>query len=378
MLEQTTIKKSLHNIYELIYCYKIALKELMNDEVEKTDYESIKQSYSLIEKKYLDFEISIYRNIEKKHFPFTQIFDLENETPYILDSLETEIFRNYIGLYNNGEKGKVEELSKTFNCSNAKIQSCIGKIIESFMDLSVQEQILNERNKLIKENIKNENLKKKVLNKKIEFFTITENLQEILKMNKIYTINDLIKMDYKKLEKINFENGYDSDLVIFPKRLINEVHDLGLQFEKLENTFKKMYESDKKLPNDFLEKLKEHTNKIETILDIKSIEQFEPEIIKTLDLNERIEVDTNSNVEYRQNKYADMLEESYKNIVDIVIKKNLMKQITPEQIIRKEFPDMIDEEVDFILGDCTELFEINTPTFEPKYKLRKTIFINKN
>ena len=93
--------------------------------------------------------------------------------------------------------------------------------------------------------------------------------------------------------------------------MINEVHDLGLQFEKLENTFKKMYESDKKLPNDFLENLKEHTNKIETILDIKSIEQFEPEIIKTLDLNERIEVDTNSNVEYRQNKYADMLEESY-------------------------------------------------------------------
>lgn len=381
MIEQQTIKKSLNNIYSLILSYQMALKQLKYEEIEEeTKFENLKHFHKEYERKHLDFEISIYKNITNKLFPFTQIFDLKNETPYMLDSKETEIFRQYIGLYTDGEMETPKELSKTFSCSEDKIKTCIGNIIESFMNLEVQEQILKERNKIIKENITNKNLKEKILNRDIEFLTMTDNLLEILKMNKIYTINDLIEMDFNKLYKINLENGYNAKLITFPRRIIDEIHDLGLHFNKLEKNFKIMYEADKQLPQGFLEKvnIKTHTKKVETILDLINAQQFEPEIISALDLNERITVDTNINSGYKKNKYLDMIEEIHANILIQIIPKISNKEITSEQIIRKEFPEMMDEEVEFVLGDCVDLFGINTPTFEPKYKLRKTYYMDKN
>lgn len=337
MIEEKVIKESLQNLYDLIDNY-------YNNYLEKNKSKNL-QEYKL-------YQTSIYRNISEKLIPFTQIFDLKNENPYILTDFETEVLRNYIGIYNNGKKQTKKEISKIFKVSPQTIDRTLKRIIRDFMAPSYQQQFLDERNELIKQSITNKN-KNKILELDISFLNITENLEEILRLENINTINDILNIDIEQIEKININHGYYSHLKIFPKSIINEIHSIGLNFKR-EKLLKKTNDELKKLEIQIEEVLsiEPKTQKLKTVADILLAQQFEPELLNIYSIEEILEINwllCNSK-----------LEEAYKNFIlsQVIIKKDNRVVKDNRGLVKRNFPYMDGYEIDEIMDDTESLFDI--------------------
>lgn len=92
-------------------------------------------------------------------------------------------------------------------------------------------------------------------------------------------------MDVKDIQKLNLNS--DIDIVIFPKKIIDTIHALGLKFkDELEDKFIQMYirmgRADKKISEALKSRLKAFGINIETKIELFSIYKFEPEALNIL------------------------------------------------------------------------------------------------
>lgn len=353
MIDENVIKKSLQNLYDLI-----------NDYHEKLAKNNKKKKYGLTQE-YLDYNASIYRNIETKLIPFTQIFDLKNENPYILNDFETEVLRHYIGIYNEGKKQTKTEISKIFNVSPKTIDRALKTIIKDFMNPSYQQQFLDERNQIIKKAITNKNNKQKILNQDINLLYITKNLEEILRQANINTIRDLINIDNEIIEQINIEHGYYSNLRIFPKSIINEIHNMGLSFKR-ETMLKNKNEilNKMEIPIEDLLKIQNNTVKLKTVSDILLAKQFEPEILETFSIEEMLEIDWLFS-DYRLN---DAYQNFMPNLIKIQTERKVVWNI--RELIERDFPYLQDYEIDEMMKNATTQFSIYEKSEEEQESLK--------
>lgn len=301
MLEQEVLK----NLYKLIEQYYRILKK----QYKRRDY-----NYKQVEKKpdelkqsILNYETSIFKNIDQKQIPFTQLFQLNKKTIYALNPQETEILRNYLGVYDNGKKQSVLEISKRFNITTSKTTSILKRIIDMFETKTGQELISEERNKEIKKRITNKTYKEKILNSDIKFLNITDNFMNVLRMEKINTVDDLLKITKKQIRNMNKQYGYYYSLEIIPKRLIDEIHEFGLKFEN-ELMISLMFQNFKGIE---IDSDKTIGSTFDTLTDAICARQFEPELLYRLNLEDNLKIDNKLNRGYMQEKYEEYLSEAY-------------------------------------------------------------------
>lgn len=371
MLEEQTIIKSLSNLYELIDKYYSVLqkKEKRNHH---DNFERLKTENTELEQQVLDYRVSIYKNIKKKKIPFTQLFDLKINNPYMLNDTETEIIRQYIGIYTEGKKQSIEYLSNIFDITSIEINRIINSILKDFLNPYFQREFLKERNEMIKKNLKNQKLLNKLLDEDIEFLNIYENMIYIFRSKNINTLKDLLNMDFRIIKDINKEYGQDSKKILFPEKIINEIHDLGLDFKN-----KTYIECTKPFEKTQNEKIKSITNnKIESILDLACAYQFEPEIIKTFNIKERLELDKIMGYLDFKEGYINFIEEIKTEIEDKITKNKVASTI--EDLIRHEYPYMFEEDIELYIEDSKKMFEITKQEDEPQYVYKKRFLIDKN
>lgn len=371
MTQEEIIKKSLDNLYTLIETYYVRLKQKYLKQKNKIEYQIIEYAHTKVQQQLLDYEISIYKNIKNKLIPFTQIFDLNNNNPYMLNDFETEVLRQYIGLYNEGKKQSIKEISKTFNVSSSKIHNTLKIIIEYLAYSETQEYILKERNKLIKENINNKKLKRKIINLDISFLNITANLQEILRNNNINTIKDIININPETIEKINIEYGYFTSLIIFPKSIVEEIHQLGLKFkyEKYISEIIKEFDAINKPIKEILD-IETNSIKIKTFLDIISAQQFEPEILNALELENRLQIDDLINESHLREKYLEILIKMEYTNNKQKHERKIVSNI--EELAKRQLPYLSEEEVYMMLQEAETPFKLKQETKDNE-KINKRI-----
>ena len=296
-------EKVRQNLYKLIEQYYRILKKQYKKETH--DYKIIEQVPSELKQNILNYETSIFKNIKLKQIPFTQLFNLNQKTIYALSPLETKILRNYVGIYDDGQKQSVEEVSKKLNITTSRVSATLKRIMDIFETETSQKLIINERNKEIKDRIFNKEFKEQILNSDIRFLNITDNFIEILNSENINTVGDIIKLTEDKIEKINIEYGYYNSLKIIPNRLIEEIHSLGLRFED-EIIISQMFHN---FDGVIIDSNSTIGNTFNTIKDAISARQFEPELLSRLNLEDNFKIDTKINKGYMQDKYIDMSEE---------------------------------------------------------------------
>lgn len=303
--------KCLKNLYNLINHYYNKVLELYQTELEKSNFEELDTVYNWSKHQLLDYKVSIYKNIENKKIPFIEILDINNNEPYNLTLLEAEFLRNYIGLYDKGKKPTVKELNKRFGISNEEINIILQNIMIKFGEETFQENIIEERNKFIRENI--QTLHDKILEYDISFLNITDNFIEILRIENINKIKDIINLNKEQIIKMNVEYGYNAKIVVFPKRIINEIESLGLKFknELMINQLFDEIENEKISPKEKL------GNKLKTTIDLICARQFEPEILNRLDVEQQLYIDEEFNNGYLIDGYNDMEEDALGQITQL-------------------------------------------------------------
>ena len=281
------------NLYKLIeQYYKILKKQYKRTNLEYSMIEipnEIKQSIE-------NYEISIFKYINNKQILFTELFKLKQERIYTLNEFETELLRNYIGIYDNGQKQSVQEVSRRLNITTSKASSTLKQIIDMFESETGQLLLINERNNEIKNRIYDEEYRTKILNSDITFLNITDNFIEILREENINTVGELLKITKTQIQNMNIKYGYYDNLEIIPQRLIDEIDELGLKFEKqkmIDAMFKKFKDEQK---ND---------KKSNAIIDAISARQFEPELLDKINYINDSRIDLVLNAGYIQKKYIE-------------------------------------------------------------------------
>ena len=185
--------------------------------------------FNLYSKISFHFGSDIEEMCKKTKIPFTQIFDLNNDTPYDLKIKEANIIRIYIGLYDNGQSMNIEYISRLYNESYRAMSYDIGEIMRKMFKYST---LIEERNALLKEGLKSKKLKEKILNSDLEILNISEHFLQEFRNNDLNTVNDLISIDSKTMKDITEKLS----LEIFPLHIINCIHNIGLRFnEEIEN-----------------------------------------------------------------------------------------------------------------------------------------------
>ena len=315
---------------------------MLEDKVRKNLYKIIDQYYKILKKQYkrteysykiekipcelkqnlLNYETSIFKYIEEKRIPFSELFKLKQEQIYSLNELETELLRNYVGIYDNGKKQTIEEVSKRLNIPKSKASTTLKEIMDIFESEAGQKLLINERNKETKDNIYNKDYRKQILNSDITFLNITDNFMDILRQENINTVEDLIKITEKQVESINFKYGYYPELRIIPNRLIEEIHSVGLRFTD-EIMISQMFHTYQGITINQKIKLGKEFNSLK---DAISARQFEPELLSRLILDEYIIVDRKINESYMEEKIIDMDQAS--KLYCYKLQENIEKGIT--------------------------------------------------
>lgn len=368
-------EKIINNMYNLINKFYRNLKISNNNEIKI--YDDFKQENTDLEQVLLEYNASIYKNIEQKQLLFEQILDVREESAYTLTEIETEILRQYIGIYNDGEGRNLETIAKIFNKSSEKIKEVLEQALLEMLNPFFQEQVLTERNEIIKEASQNKFMKQQLLEQDINFLIMTDNLEEIFKLMNINTIKDLLNIDAKTIQYLNIQYGYNTNFKVFPKRIIKQIHELGLEF-KNEELIKKLHRAYIKLDEIPLEKIDIEVPVLhmETVYDLVCAQQFEPELLDTLDLNEKLYVDRMISGNYRQREYLKLIdeirEEQTKAHKDIRVVKNI------KGLVEKEYPYLDDVEIDLIEKDINNIFEIKNDYTEDEKRFLKTYFSEKN
>lgn len=308
MLEE----KVRNNLYKIINQYYKILKS----QYKRTEPTyKIEQEPSELKQNLLNYETSIFKNIENKHFSFTELFKLDKEIIYSLNPYETEILRIYVGIYDDGKKQSVQEVARRLEIPSSRVSNTLKKIMDNFESKKGQELLIRERNKDIKEKIQNYEYRKQILNSDITFLNITDNFIDILREEKINTVEDLLKITEEQVERINIQYGYYPNLKIIPKRLIDEIHNIGLKFED-EIMISQMF-------HEYIGVTINPKIKIDksfgSIKDIISARQFEPELLSALILKKYLMIDKKINEGYMEEMIMDMSENilAYKEEIEM-------------------------------------------------------------
>lgn len=170
-----------------------------------------------------------FEECQKLMIPFTQIFDLKNDNPYNLTKEEANIIRIHIGLYNNGEPQNIEHISKLYDKSFTTI---FKQIILIAQKLANNTNLIKERNELLREGVKSQRVKEKILNLDLDVLDISEQFVQELKAYNINTIKDLITIEPETMKTITEELCLEA----FPLHIIECIHSIGLNFiEEIEN-----------------------------------------------------------------------------------------------------------------------------------------------
>lgn len=296
------IENCLKNLNSLINEYYKKIKKDYQKEINKNKFDKLERIHGQKKQQLLEYETSIYKNIEHKKLAFIEILDTKNETPYIFTNLEAQILRHYIGLYDQGKKQPITEISKRFGLPKTKISKILNEIMLYFSTEVFQSIFIEERNEIIRRNL--EILKKEILEYDITFLNITDNFIEILRKEKINTVKDILNINYKQIKNMNIEYGYSSKIIIFPKRIIEEIHSLGLEF-KNESMIEKLFE---KIEDEPINENIDLGQNLETMIDLICARQFEPELLNKLNIKQQLDVDMTINNGYMRKIYNDMLE----------------------------------------------------------------------
>lgn len=366
-------EKILKNLYELINNY---YKHLRITESKKLKtFAELKQMNSELEQELLEYEVSIYKNIENKLIPFTEILNLKEDCAYILTKLETESIRHYIGIYNEGNIQSLEEIGKKLNKSKNQIKRAIENALTEMSTIDFQNQLLRERDEIIRESTKEKQMKKNLINQDISFLLMTDNLENIFRLMKINTIKDLLNIDEKTIYYLNIQYGYNTEYRIFPKRIIRQIHSLGLEFkrEDLIEKILKLYNKMDIIPIETID-IPEPALFVETLYDLVSAQQFEPELLNTLDLNERLRVDRIIAENYQQIQYLNLIEE----IRQSYLSKDVRVLKTIKEIIELDNPYLNDTEIELIESDVNSMFSIENNYTEEEKEFLKIYFSEKN
>lgn len=303
---------------------------MLEDKVKQNLYKLINQYYNILKKQYkkieptykiekvpselkqnlLNYEASVFKHIENKKIPFSELFKTNKEKIYSLSPFETKLLRNYIGVYDNGKKQTIEEVSKRLNITKNKASKELKKIMDNFESKTGQELLISEKNKEIKKKINDEEFKKQILKSDITFLNITDNFIEILRQENINTLEELLKITEEQVEKINIQYGYYPNLRILPNRLIEEIHDMGLKFEDEIMISQMFHEYDGVKINKRVSLNKTIKKLIGATRDIISARQFEPELLSRLILDDYLIIDKKINESYMEQKIFDMNQES--------------------------------------------------------------------
>ena len=366
-------EKILKNLYELINNYYNNLR--ITESKELKTFTQLKQMNSELEQELLEYEVSIYKNIENKLIPFTQILNLKEDCAYTLTKLETESIRHYIGIYNEGNIQSLEEIGKKLNKSKNQIKRAIETALTEMSTIDFQEQLLNERNEIIRKSTKEKQMKKNLMNQDISFLLMTDNLENIFRLMKINTIKDLLSIDEKTIYYLNIQYGYNTEYRILPKRIIRQIHALGLEFKR-EDLIEKILNLYNKIDVIPLEQLDipEPALYVETLYDLVSAQQFEPELLNTLDLNEILRVDRIIAGNYQQRQYLNLIEEIRKSYLS----KDIRVLKTIKEIIERENPYLNDAEIELIESDVNNMFSIENNYTEEEKEFIKIYFSEEN
>lgn len=301
MLEFNCLK----NLYEMINEFYKKIKIEYQKELRANKFDKLEIFHESNKQLLLDYKTSIYRNIYNKRIPFLELFNINNNNPYNLNKLEAELLRNYIGLYNEGKKQPINKLSKKLKITKEEIDNNIKQIMNKFNDELFQSVAIEERNRIMRNNIKI--LNKEIPEYDISFLNITDNFIEVLRAEDINKIEDILNINEEQIIKMNTEYGYNSKIVIFPKRVIEEIHSLGLKFKE-ELMIHKLFD---KIPYEepINPKGKLGYN-IKTMADLICARQFEPELINRLNAKEQISIDARIGNGCYADEYNDMQEEA--------------------------------------------------------------------
>lgn len=162
---------------------------------------------------------------KKNKIPFTQIFDLENNTPYGLTDDEANMLRTYIGIYNEGKPQNLLFVSKIYK---ERYTVTVYIITEILRKIYSHPDLISERNFLLKEGYKSKKLQGIILNLDLEVLDISEQFTQELKSFNINTIKDLIAINLETMKTIT-EKLY---LEVFPIHIIECIHSIGLNFDE--------------------------------------------------------------------------------------------------------------------------------------------------
>lgn len=291
------------NLYKLINQYYKILKK----RYKKTEYSyKIEKVPSELKQNLLNYETSIFKYIENKRITFSELFKINQECVYSLSPFETELLRNYIGVFDDGKKQTIEEVSKRLNITKNRASNALKEIMDNFESELGQLLLIKERNKEIKNKIFNKEFRNQILNSDITFLNITDNFLEILRLENINTVKDLLEITEDQVEKMNVQYGYYPELRIIPNRLIEEVHNIGLRFED-EIMISQMQHDDRGITINPKTKICES---FDTLKDAISARQFEPELLSRLNLSDYLSIDRKINECYMQEKIMDMNEKT--------------------------------------------------------------------
>ena len=291
------------NLYKLINQYYKILKK----RYKKTEYSyKIEKVPSELKQSLLNYETSIFKYIENKRITFSELFKINQECVYSLSPFETELLRNYIGVFDDGKKQTIEEVSKRLNITKNRASNALKEIMDNFESELGQLLLIKERNKEIKNKIFNKEFRKQILNSDITFLNITDNFIEILRLENINTVKDLLEITEDQVEKMNIQYGYYPELRIIPNRLIEEVHNIGLRFED-EIMISQMQHDDRGIT---INPKTQICESFDTLKDAISARQFEPELLSRLNLSDYLSIDRKINECYMQEKIMDMNEKT--------------------------------------------------------------------
>ena len=358
------MEKLLKNIYKIINDYSKKLKQNYTLELMNKQNDEFNHIHTDLEQQYLDYGVSIYKNIEKKELEFKEILDKKNETPYTLDQTQSKLFRLHIGMYNNGEIQTIKQISKKLNTTEEFIENIIEKTIRQLQYPHIQQKLLEERN------IKDKDI---LIKKDISYLIMTENLEQILRLHNINTIEDILNITEEQLSLMNIQYGYNSDLILPPTRIIKQILNMGLKIKEpsfLTKIYIKYTNARRTILDEF--GIVEHTIYIQTILDLLSILQFEPELFKTLDENEKLQIDIIKNDGYMPNQLNMMNQMIYnKTIINSTNK-------TINDLIKKEYAFLTQQEIDTIEKLIKNEFTIDNRINESEKNIEKTYLKEKN
>lgn len=359
------MKKLIKNIYEILNNYKEKLKEQRIIEINNRTNNGFSYYHTDIEQKLLNYEVSIYKNIEKKEILFKQILNIANKNPYALNGFETEIFRTYIGMYSNGKIQTITEISKRIKESEELIEQVIIEILEHLQKPYIQQILLEERD------IKN---KEKILKKDISYLVMTDNLEQIFRLVKINTIEDIINITDEQILAMNNQYGYDPEQILPPTRIIKQLNSMGLKIKNPELLKKiyKIYESDNIKYIEGTE-IENHTIYVKTKLDMLEAQQFEPELLKTINLNERLITDKIINNGYMQKQFLNIIKQIGYEMINK--RKNTS---TINDIIKKEYYYLTQQELDIIERLIKNEFSIENKKTEDEEFIEEVYLKEKN